>query len=127
MIVTGRTERELTTAASEVRAQIAFYASTPSYRPALDVHGWGALGEDLHDLSRQGRWTEMPGLVNDEVLAEFAVIGEPQALAGELTRRYGDLFTRCVLHTPYDVGSDVLAKIARGLRSRGGARAEVGS
>lgn len=117
MIVTGRTERDIVAAAAEVRAQIAFYASTPAYRPVLEVHGWGSLGEELHHLSRLGRWAEMPKLVDDSVLAAFAVIGEPPAVAAELTQRYGKLFTRCVLHTPYELPPDVLAEIAAGMRS----------
>lgn len=124
MMVTGRTERDMAAAAATVRAQIAFYASTPAYRPVLEVHGWAGLGEELHRLSRLGRWAEMPGLVDDTVLATFAVIGEPQAVAAELTRRYRRLFTRCVLHTAYDLGPDVFAEIADGVRSGAGLRDE---
>lgn len=117
MIVTGRSERDIAAAAAEARTQIAFYASTPAYRPVLEVHGWGGLGEELHRLSRAGRWAEMPGLVDDTVLDAFAVTGEPQTVAAELTRRYGRLFTRCVLHTSYDPGPNVLAEIADAIRS----------
>ncbi len=117
MLVTGRTERELDAAAAEVRTQIAFYASTPAYRPVLAVHGWEDLGEELHRLSRAGRWAEMPGLVDDGVLDAFAVRGEPAAAAAELRRRYGTLFTRCVLHAAYDPGPGVLDEIAERVRA----------
>ena len=131
MLVTGRTEREMDAAAAAVRAQIAFYASTPAYRPVLAVHGWQELGEELHRLSRLGRWAEMPGLVDDSVLAAFAVIGQPQAVAAELRRRYGTLFTRCVLHAAYDPGPGVLDEIAERVRSDSDPvrypRAEAGS
>ena len=59
----------------------------------------------------------MPGLVDDTVLDAFAVTGEPHTVAAELTRRYGRLFTRCVLHTSYDPGPNVLAEIADAIRS----------
>jgi probable F420-dependent oxidoreductase len=122
MIVTGRSEADLRRAQAAVRAQVAFYASTPAYRPVLDLHGWGELGEGLHRLSRLGRWPEMSALVDDTVLAAFAVIGEPRAVAAELGSRYGKLFTRCVLHTPYELHPDVLAEIADGVRCGAGSR-----
>jgi hypothetical protein len=52
------------------------------------------------------------------------VTGEPRAVAAELTRRYGKLFTRCVLHTPHELGPDVFAEIADGVRSGAGLRDE---
>jgi probable F420-dependent oxidoreductase len=120
MIITGRTERELETAKSVVRAQLAFYASTPAYRGVLDLHGWRALGEELHSLSRQGRWSEMTDLVDDTVLSEFSLIGEPAAVGRELVRQYGSVFTRCVLGTPYETDRDVLSAIADAARGTAG-------
>jgi probable F420-dependent oxidoreductase len=117
MIVTGRTEQDMDTAAAAVRAQVAFYASTPAYRPVLAAHGWDELGLELHRLSRLGRWDELPGLVDDTVLAAFAVTGEPKAVGAELRQRYAGLFTRCVLHTSYAVAPDVLAEVAEAVRS----------
>ncbi len=43
------------------RQLLAFYGSTPAYRPVLDVHGWGDLQPELNALSKQGRWAEMGG------------------------------------------------------------------
>ena len=117
MIVTGRTEADYLASAAETRAQLAFYASTPAYRPVLELHGWGELGDELHALSRQGRWSEMGKLVDDTVLTEFAVVGEPKAVAAEVARRYGKVFTRCVLHTSYPVEPELLTDIARGVRA----------
>ncbi|MCU1616297.1 MAG: hypothetical protein JWO98_3837 [Frankiales bacterium] len=97
-VVTGATDEETAAAAEQVRGQIAFYGSTPAYRPVLELHGWGALGEELHGLSRAGRWTEMSGLVSDEVLRTFAVVGAPDEIGPEILRRYGDLFTRVTLY-----------------------------
>lgn len=80
--------------AADVRRQIAFYGSTPAYRKVLDLHGWGDLHEELHRLSRRGRWDEMAELVTDEVLHAFAVVGAPAEAAAEYARRYGDVVTR---------------------------------
>src|ERR1019366_4796383 len=42
-VVTGATEADVAAAAQAVRQQIAFYGSTPAYRPVLELHGWGDL------------------------------------------------------------------------------------
>ena len=79
-MVSGRTEEELAEAAAAVKATIAFYGSTPAYRPVLELHGWEALADELHALSvgrREDKWTAMRDLVDDEVLATFAVVAEP--------------------------------------------------
>ncbi len=80
-----------------VRRQIAFYGSTPAYRPVLALHGWGELADQLHALSLtsdEGRWAAMGELIGDEVLSAFAVIGRPQDAGAELKRRYGDVVDR---------------------------------
>ena len=71
-----------TRAAAErgVRGQIAFYGSTPSYRPVLELHGWANLGSQLNVLSRRQEWAQMGDLITDDVLDAFAVSGtaDPQ-------------------------------------------------
>ncbi len=57
-----------------VRAQIAFYASTTSYRPILELHGWGSLGETLKPLVRAGDVAAMAAAVGDDVLDAFAIV-----------------------------------------------------
>ncbi|MEU7817513.1 TIGR03617 family F420-dependent LLM class oxidoreductase [Pseudonocardia sp. NPDC049154] len=116
MIATGRTEEELARAVAGVRAQIAFYGSTPAYGGVLDLHGWGALGEELHALSTQGEWERMGTVIDDAVLNAVAVVGEPEMIAPELLRRYGDLFSRCSLYTPWDADAALVTGIATELR-----------
>ena len=62
------------------RRLLAFYGSTPAYRPVLDIHGWGDLQPELNALSKQGRWAEMGQLIDDDVLhpalALLAMLGE---------------------------------------------------
>lgn len=93
-VAAGRDETELTAAANRARRQIAFYASTPAYHPVLQLHGWGALGEQLHTLSRQGAWDQMAAAIDDEVLTAFAAVGSPAEVAAELHRRYDGLIDR---------------------------------
>ena len=99
-VVTGGDEAELAAAATGTRQQIAFYGSTPAYRPVLDLHGWGGLQDELNGLSKQGRWVEMGDLIDDEILNTFAVVAEPEAVAPELHRRYGDVIHRISLLRP---------------------------
>ena len=100
-VVSGNDDEQLAAAAQGTREQIAFYGSTPAYRPVLDLHGWGGLQDDLNAMSKQGRWVEMADLVDDEILNTFAVVGEPERIAPELRRRYGDCIGRISLYTPY--------------------------
>jgi probable F420-dependent oxidoreductase len=100
-VVTGNDEKQLDEASSGTRQQIAFYGSTPAYRPVLDIHGWGGLQEELNTLSKQGKWVEMGGLIDDEILNTFAVVGEPETIAPELHRRYGDVIERINFYAPY--------------------------
>ena len=72
-------EEEMAAAATGTRQQIAFYGSTPAYRPVLELHGWGGLQDELNALSKQGEWVEMGELIDDEILNTFAVVGRARA------------------------------------------------
>jgi probable F420-dependent oxidoreductase len=114
-VVTGETEEQMAAAATGVRRQIAFYASTPAYRPVLELHGWGELQTELNILSKQGEWEEMGRRIDDGVLDAFAVQGTPDEIPGLLQKRFGDIIDRVQLYTPYDGGS-VSARILSGLQ-----------
>lgn len=116
-VATGRTEEELAAACTGVREQLAFYGSTPAYRAVLKLHGWSELADELHRLSREGRWPDMPSLIDDEVLQAFAVVAEPDRVAAELARRFGGVLTRMTLCTPYDIDPTVKAQIAADVRA----------
>lgn len=93
-VVTGQTEEEMAKSRELVAKQIAFYGSTPAYKPVLESIDAGELQGELNTLSKQGRWDDMGELIDDSLLNEFAVVAEPTALAGALTSRYGDLVDR---------------------------------
>jgi probable F420-dependent oxidoreductase len=120
LVVTGSTEEEMAVAAAAVRRQIAFYGSTPAYRPVLELHGWGALGEELNKLSRgsdDARWAAMGELVDDDVLGTFAVVAEPDALGSALVERFGGLVDRFQFYLPYPLDQAILAPVIDVLRS----------
>jgi len=88
------------------RAQISFYASTPSYRPVMDLHGWSDAAERLSFHAAHGEWTEMPTLITDEMLDEFCVVSDKENLASELKKRYGGIADRLTLYSPFVPGEN---------------------
>jgi probable F420-dependent oxidoreductase len=98
LIATDDTEKEF------IRSQVAFYASTPSYRPVMDLHGWGDVADQLRQLSRRGQWGEMPGLVKDGMLETFATVASKEYLAEALRERYTGLADRISLYLPFTPG-----------------------
>ncbi len=93
-VVTGKTAEELGEAKVATRQQIAFYGSTPAYKPVLDSIGAGELQGELNAMSKQGRWEEMGHLITDDLLDAFAVVGEPEAISQQILDRYGDVVDR---------------------------------
>jgi probable F420-dependent oxidoreductase len=87
IVVTGRDEAELARSREGVRRQLAFYGTTPAYRPVLDLHDRGHLHEELKDRAKRDEWTEMAALIDDEFLETVAVVGEPDAIAPALRQR----------------------------------------
>ncbi|TQM14145.1 TIGR03617 family F420-dependent LLM class oxidoreductase [Pseudonocardia kunmingensis] len=118
-VVSGTSEEEMAAAARGVREQIAFYGSTPAYRPVLELHGWGELGVELNRLSRgtdPDRWRRMGELVDDEVLATFAVVAEPDRLGDALLARFGGIADRFTFYAPYPHEDALFAPAAEVLR-----------
>jgi len=87
-----------------VRAQIAFYASTPSYRPVMELHGWEETARQLSALAARGQWLDMAGLINDDILSECAVIAPAADLPAALMERYQGLVDRLGLYIPFVPG-----------------------
>ena len=93
LVVTGRDEDQMEEARRAARQQIAFYASTPSYRRVLDTHDWD-FGPALGALARRGRWGEMAELIPDEVVAEVAVEAPVDQLGSAIRARYEGVLDR---------------------------------
>ncbi|WP_280508701.1 TIGR03617 family F420-dependent LLM class oxidoreductase [Nocardia flavorosea] len=116
-VVTGGTEEQMAASAAGVRGQIAFYAATRAYRPVLELHGWGDLQSELNAMTKAGRWQEMGGLIDDEMLGTFAVVAEPDKVADEVLRRYRGLFTRLHLYLVGETDHEILAGIREQLQA----------
>jgi probable F420-dependent oxidoreductase len=95
LVATAPTDRELAQRVRDVRARLAFYISTPSYRPAVAYHGLGELAKSLSQFARRQEWEKMPDHVTDEVLNLFAVIGTHEEIGAKLADRFDDVVTNC--------------------------------
>ena len=74
--------------------QLGFYGSTPAYRPVLEHHGWGDLGDELNRLSKAGEWEAMGEAIDDEVLETFAIVTDRDGVAAAVEERFGGLVDR---------------------------------
>jgi hypothetical protein len=83
-----------------VRQQIAFYASTRTYKPVLEAHGWESIGPELHQKSLSGDWKGMARLIPDEMLDAVAVSGTYESIGSKLRERYAGLLDRTALYQP---------------------------
>lgn len=115
LVATAATAEELAIRVRDVRARLAFYISTPSYRPAVEYHGLGDLARRLSLHARAQEWEQMPGQVSDEILGIFAVIGTHDEIGERLSKRFGDVVTNCEfsIAVKSDADREKLARIVR--------------
>ncbi len=99
-LAVGADEGEVEKAKQALKQHIAFYASTRTYHGVLEHHGWGEVGAELHRLSRAGKWTELPGLITDAMLDEWAIVATFDDLADKLRARCAGLFSTVLIDLP---------------------------
>jgi len=116
-VVTGDTDEAMEKAAIGTRQQIAFYGSTPAYRPVLELHGWGDLQTELNGLSKQGEWVKMGELIDDDVLHAFAVVAGPDDVPKALAGRFSDSVDRISFYTPYSSDPDRWKQVLGALKA----------
>lgn len=100
---------------SAARRLLAFYGSTPAYRPVLDVHGWGDLQPELNTLSKQGRWADMGELISDDVLRTIVACGSPADIAAHIRDRVAGVADTVCLYQPGPIPVNSLAEIVDAL------------
>lgn len=99
------------------RRLLAFYGSTPAYRPVLEAHGWGDLQPELNALSKQGRWQDMGTLIDDDVLHTIAACGTPAEVAAHIRDRVDGVADDVCVYQPGPIAVDSLAQIVDALRT----------
>ncbi len=114
-VVSGETDEAFAGSRQAVRQQVAFYGSTPAYRPVLEMHGWDDLGPELTQLSKRGKWVEMGECVTDEVLDAFAVVAKPEDVGAKLLERFSGLVDTWV--ASFTPGQQAMGELLRTLQS----------
>jgi probable F420-dependent oxidoreductase len=122
MVCTGANDEEIENARQATRQQIAFYGSTPAYRPVLEVHGWGELQSELNTMTKREMWNEMAGLVSDEILESIAVCAPIGEVAERVRERVEGVADRVslVAHWTRDaeLWDDIVRDLTRANQSR---------
>ena len=105
-VITGPDQEAVEKAMAPVRQQIAFYGSTRTYKPVLDIEGWGDLNQELFSLSLEGKWQDMATRITDDMLEEFAIIGTYDEIVKKIKEKSAGIIDRLSfaipVHTPDD-------------------------
>ena len=115
IVALGSNDAEIEAARRKARGQISFYGSTPAYEGVLQHHGYPALQPELNRLSKQGKWLEMMGRIDDALFDQIAVSGTPAQVATKLRAR-NDFADRTTLilynETQPEAAVDVVRELA---------------
>lgn len=118
IVAMGRTAAELDAASVGARRLLAFYGSTPAYRPVLEVEGWSDLQPELNALSKRGAIAAMTDLVDDRMLGTLAVHGTPEQCAAAIRARFGGFADRICCYFPgYAVADAHIRDLIAALRN----------
>jgi probable F420-dependent oxidoreductase len=101
-IATGATEEEVSRAREDARYRIAFYASTRTYLPVLEHHGWQDLNEKLRRLIAENRWDDLSTIIPDDVLDAFCVTGTYDTIVPAVRERLEGLIDWAEIGMPSD-------------------------
>jgi len=112
---TGLNDEQLQAAIGSARGQVAFYGSTPAYKPVLEVHGWEGMQQEWSNFAKAGKWVEMMGLVTDEMLETFVLIGTPEEVASKMKERCGGKMDR-VSPVVYQPDTELLKTLLKALK-----------
>jgi probable F420-dependent oxidoreductase len=105
-VITGKNRAEIDRMREEVRRQIAFYASTRTYRVVLDTHGWGEVATRLNQRAAKGDWDGMASEISDEMVDTYSVSGTFDQIGERVKARYEGLLDRIAFYMPYRAGTD---------------------
>jgi probable F420-dependent oxidoreductase len=123
IVSTGADDSEREQADAATRRLLAFYGSTPAYRPVLELHGWADLQPELNALSKQGKWQEMGQLIDDDMLHTIAACGTPADVAAHIRDRVDGISDTICLYQPTPIAVESLAAIVTELNRQGGSGA----
>ena len=101
------------------RQQVGFYASTRTYRGALELHGLGEISTKLHELSVQGKWSEMGRYVPEELMDVAAIVGTYDDIVEKIEARHRGLSARITFPLPPQPGpaDERVMDVVRGVQA----------
>ncbi|SEJ52815.1 probable F420-dependent oxidoreductase, MSMEG_2256 family [Pseudomonas linyingensis] len=111
-VATGPDQATVSAERERFRDMLAFLFSTPAYWPSLELFGWGSVGENLLQLTREKRWKDMPSVFSDEVLDQFLVSAQYEELPEALASRFVGVADRVTLTVPHDPAHDAAVSLA---------------
>jgi probable F420-dependent oxidoreductase len=118
IMAVGSDADEQKAAREGARANIAFYGSTPAYRGVLESVGRGELQPELRELTRNQGWDQLRGLVDDELVEQVAICGDPDEVADKLVARCNGGVDRVAMSFAYGVRIETVAALATAVRDR---------
>ena len=118
LIATARNHETLEHRQEIARQRLAFYCSTPAYANAFSIFGLEDLCAKLTLLSKQQKWEEMAGSIDDDLLNRFVVVALYDDLAATIENRYADCIDRIEVGFPVQTAEDrqALTQVIRQLR-----------
>jgi alkanesulfonate monooxygenase SsuD/methylene tetrahydromethanopterin reductase-like flavin-dependent oxidoreductase (luciferase family) len=117
MVATGDTDASRADAEVATRAQIAFYASTPAYRPVLERHDRGELQPALRERTKSDDWSKLLELVDDDLFDLVAIRGTPDECGRDLAARTVGLVDRVAPNAPYASDPEIWTDVLKAFRS----------
>jgi hypothetical protein len=60
----------------------------------MATHGWDDEAAHLHRLSIEGKWDDMVGVITDDMMEEFCVIGTWDELPAKMREKYAGINTQ---------------------------------
>jgi probable F420-dependent oxidoreductase len=115
-VAAGRTEEELARAIAGTKKQIAFYASTPSYKAVLELSGYGELQVELNRFAKAGDWDAMGDAIDDDLLRAISAVGTPAECGAQLKKRWGAVAERISLYFNYETDEYLGLEVADAAR-----------
>lgn len=118
MVAVGDTEAQLAAAIDGVATLIAFYGSTPNYRPVLEAEGWDELQPRLNAMSKTGDYAGMRALITEEMVRTIGVVGSAAECAAEIETRFGAMASDVCCYFPfYSPSREDVAGLVAGLHA----------
>ena len=105
-VIAGPDQGALSAAREELRPELAFLYSTPTYQRTLELFGLHDIGTRLSGLAHEKEWSALAGVLSDDVLEQLVPQGTYAELPAVLGSRYGGLCDGIALDTPADPRHD---------------------